>query len=251
MNQKELYEILEKHRLWLRGKPGGVQANLRGARLYALDLHEADLREADLRETNLYRANLREANLEGANLHRADLSEADLRGANLCEANLQRANLRKAILKNAYLWGTNLYGADLSEADIQGADLCRANLRRAINVPFIPMACPDTGSFVAWKKAFSISEDPYLVKLLIPEDARRSSATGRKCRADKAKVLAIEPIVAVPVIADKVYSKYDPYFYYQVGQHITVPDFDTDRFIECAPGIHFFINRQEAIDYYA
>lgn len=149
--------------------------------------------------------------------------------ANLCEADLYEADLRRA----------NLYKANLSEAD----------LRSARNIPFVPIACPCSGSFIAWKKAYSLFGKAYLVKLLIPDDARRSSATGRKCRADKAEVLAIEPIESVPVIVDKVRSRYDPDFYYQVGQRITIPDFDTDRFNECAPGIHFFINRQEAIDY--
>ena len=111
------------------------------------------------------------------------------------------------------------------------------------------MTCPDTGEFIAWKKAYGEDDLPCLVKLRIPKDARRSSATGRKCRADKAEVLAIEPIEPVPVIVDKVHSRYDPDFYYQVGQRITISDFDTDRFNECAPGIHFFTNRQEAIDY--
>lgn len=219
MKQKDLDEILKKHVLWLHDERGGVRANLRGAHLYGADLHNANLREADLRGVNLCCANLR-------------------------DANLQRADLRRAILKKADLLGANFYKADLSEAAFQGEDI-----RGAINIPFIPLACPDTGSFVAWKKAFSISGEAYLVKLLIPEDARRSSATGRKCRADKAEVLAIEPIEPVPVIVDKVRSRYDPDFYYQAGQRITIPDFDTDRFNECAPGIHFFINRQEAIDY--
>ena len=165
-------------------------------------------------------------------------------------ANLYEADLHKANLCGADLCGADLCGANLCGADLCGADLSEADLRRAINIPFIPMTCPDTGSFIAWKKAYSYFGEAYLVKLLIPEDARRSSATGRKCRADKAKVLSIEPIESVPVIVDKVRSKYDSNFYYQVGQYITIPDFDPDRFHECAPGIHFFINKQEAIDYY-
>ena len=214
MDQKKLNEILEKHSSWLRDETEGTRANLCGADLY------------------------------GADLRGADLCRADLRGADLCRADLCRANLR-----GANLYGADLYGADLCRANLYGANLCGADLYGAENVPYIPMACPDTGEFIAWKKAYSYCGEAYLVKLLIPEDARRSSATGRKCRADKAEVLAIEPIEPVPVIDDKVHSRYDRDFYYQVGQYITIPDFDTDRFNECAPGIHFFINRQEAIDY--
>lgn len=74
----------------------------------------------------------------------------------------------------------DLYGADLCGADLRGADLCSADLSGAENLN-IPLACPDTGSFIGWKKASGL-----IVKLLIPSDAKRLSATGRKCRCNKA-----------------------------------------------------------------
>ena len=51
-------------------------------------------------------------------------------------------NLRDANLRDA-----NLQCADLRGADLQGADLRDANLRGAKNVPYIPLACPEKGSF--------------------------------------------------------------------------------------------------------
>lgn len=36
---------------------------------------------------------------------------------------------------------------------------------------------------------------------------------------------------------------------YEVGKTVKVDDFDEDRWSECSRGIHFFMNRQEAIDY--
>ena len=107
------------------------------------------------------------------------------------------------------------------------------------------MTCPDTGSFIGWKKV----PGPYIVKLLIPEDAKRSSATGRKCRCDKAKVIAIENIDGTPSDAISVHSAFDASFEYNVGAEVRVDDFHENRFNECAPGIHFFINRQEAVNY--
>ena len=113
------------------------------------------------------------------------------------------------------------------------------------NIPFVPMACPDTGSFIAWKKA-----SRRIIKLLIPEDAKRSSATSRKCRANKAIVLSIENIDGSPSEELEVKSNYDPNFTYRVGETVEVKDFDEDRFNECAPGIHFFINREDAVFYH-
>ena len=225
MNDK-LKNIIEKHKKWLNGQKGGELANLCAAYLRGVDLQGVDLRCADLRGADLQDANLREAKLSKSNLQEADLSGANLHGADLYCANLQ----------DAYLCRVELSGADLWRANLQDADL-----RGAKNVPIIPMVCPDSGSFTAWKKA-----NGHIVKLLIPEDARRSSATGRKCRCDKAVVLAIETVSGESTELNEIASNYDDEFIYKVGETITEPNFCEDRFEECAAGIHFFINRQEA-----
>ena len=145
----------------------------------------------------------------------------------------------------ADLTGANLFGANLRGANLTGADLSRADLTRAKNVPFIPMACPDTGSFTGFKKASG-----HIVVLEIPADARRLSATGRKCRCDKAIVLRIEDMDGTTSDLTEVASDRDSSFVYKVGKMVSVPDFCEDRWQECSAGIHFFINRQEAVNYY-
>lgn len=158
-----------------------------------------------------------------------------------------RADLRGANLRGADLRGADLYRANLCEANLYRANLCEANLYGSKNTPYIPIACPDTGAFVGWKKVRS----NYIVKLLIPEDAKRSSSTGRKCRTNKAEVLSIENIDgSIPPELNVVSSLYDEDFKYRIGETVTVDIFCDDRFKECAPGIHFFINRQEAVDYH-
>lgn len=164
---------------------------------------------------------------------------ADLRGVNFQGANLYAVDLYGAILREAELQGANLYGANL-----HGANLREAELQGAYNIPFVPMACPDTGTFVAWKKA-----NGCIVKLEIPADARRSSATGRKCRCDKAKVIEIQELDGSSSELTEVASGYDRNFVYRVGEIAEEPKYDENRWKECAPGIHFFINRQEAVDY--
>ena len=175
---------------------------------------------------------------------RADLSGADLSGADLSGADLYGANLYGANLSGADLSGANLYGANLPGANLPGANLSGADLRRAKTPPFIPMVCPDYGEFTAWKKASG-----KIVKLLIPEDARRSSSTGRKCRCDKAVVLSIQNLDGSDAGVESVPSGRDKDFIYKIGGTVTVPDFCEDRFEECAAGIHFFINRKEAVEY--
>ena len=212
------------------------EANLRGANLRGADLRGANLREANLYEANLYEANLYEANLRGANLRGANLREADLYGANLRGANLRGANLRGADLRGANLREADLYGANLRGAYLRGADLC--GVRGAY------IACPTDGSFIGWKKASG-----YIVKLQIPEDARRSSAGGEKCRCDKAYVVEIQNADGTKADIETVHSNHDANFVYTVGATVEVSDFDGDRWNECAPGIHFFIDRRAAVEY--
>ena len=167
---------------------------------------------------------------------------ADLCGANLCGADLRNANLCGADLSNA-----DLCGADLSNADLCGADLSGAkNTDRVIwNIytAFYPLQCPERGAYTAFKKARDL-----IVELEIPADAMRSSATSRKCRASKARVISITDVSGNPA-GDSVASDYDSNFVYRVGEMVEVPDFDTDRWNECAPGIHHFITRAEALQY--
>ena len=211
-------------------------ADLRSADLHGADLSGADLRGADLRGVGLRGANLRDADLHGANLRSADLRSADLRSANLRSADLRSADLRSANLRDADLHGANLRSADLRDADLHGADLRDAK--------GCYLSCPTEGSFIGWKKASG-----HIVKLRIPEDARRSSATGHKCRCDKAYVMEIQNMDGTRATVDAVRSDHDKNFVYTVGATVEVPDFDDNRWSECAPGIHFFIDRRAAVEY--
>ena len=221
-------------------------------------LRSADLRSADLRSADLSDANLRCANLRCADLSDADLSDADLHGADLRCANLRDADLRCADLRCADLRGANLRSADLSDADLRSADLRSADLSaadlRGANLSELTVAqtsiLPDEGDIIGWKKAITLDGAPIIVKLLIPADAQRSNATGRKCRASTARVLDLQDKQGNSLPPDTTaYSSYDPDFTYQKGETVHVEDFDTNRWDECAPGIHFFITRIEAIEY--
>ena len=184
-------------------------------------LHDADLRYADLRGANLHGDCLHDADLRGANLHGADLGHADLSDANLSDADLRYA--------------------DLSDANHVQLSIAKTSI------------LPDEGDIIGWKKAWTDDTMPpksVIVKLLIPADAQRSNATGRKCRASKARVLDLQDKQGNSLPSDTTaYSGHDTDFTYKKGETIHVEDFDTNRWNECAPGIHFFITRIEAAEY--
>ena len=261
-------------------------ANLCGANLHGANLHGANLRDANLHGANLHGANLRGADLHGANLHDANLRYANLCGAYLscaylCGADLSHANLRYANLSDAYLScaylshadlshanlsdanlrGADLHGANLHDANLSGADLSHANLSdanlRDANHVQLSIAktsiLPDEGDIIGWKKAWTDDTMPpksVIVKLLIPADAQRSNGTGRKCRASTARVLDLQDKQGNSLPSDTTaYSGHDTDFTYKKGETVHVEDFDTNRWNECAPGIHFFITRIEAVEY--
>ena len=228
ISDTELKAIIYKHAKWARGEDGGERAGLR---------------DADLRGANLRNANLRGANLCGANLRGADLCDADLYGANLYGAGLRDADLRGADLCDADLRGANLYGADLRDADLCGAKNTDKTVWDAYTA-FYPLQCPETGSFIGYKKAAD-----KIVMLEICADAKRSSATSRKCRCSKAKVLSITHLDGSDSGLTEVRSDYSKEFVYCVGEIAEAPDFDENRWNECTAGIHFFITRGEAVKY--
>ena len=204
-------------------------ANLRGA-----DLRDANLSEANLRGANLSEANLMVADLSDANLSDANLREADLRGANLRGANLRVANLRVANLRVANLRVANLHKADLRAAILDNVYFDYSTIGYNIS-------CPEEGDFIAWKKAGGL-----VVKLKIPSDAKRSSATTAKCRASHAIVLEIYNMDGT--VSDKEPESRKGCVY-KKGEIVRCDEWGEDRWNECSGGIHFFVNKQNAIDY--
>ena len=281
LTQKEINKIIENHKHWLNKDVDGWDnmkadfsnqelsyANLRGVDLRGAELRSVNLSCADISGANLSNANLSGADLSYANLSDAsfcgadlsgaylsgvDLSEANLSGADLSDvdlsyANLSEANLSDASLCDADLSYTNLSYANLRGANLHGADLHGAGLLGTKNMMYIPMACPEKGSFIGFKKAIYADKD-YIVKLEILADALRSSAESTKCRCNKAKVLEIQNIDGSKANIDVVHSICDPSFQYKTGQIVEEPKYDNNRFNECSKGIYFFINRQEAVEY--
>ena len=249
-NGRNLKKVLELHKKFIEGEDGEM-AYLSCEDLSDVDLSNLDLRYAFLRGANLRGADLSYTCLIDACLRDVDLTGADLTGADLTDAYLNYVDLKSAYLRGANLRGVDLTGADLTGADLRGACLTKANLSCANltgvkynhTTSFFTLQCPEKGSFIGYKKA-----DNKIVELLITEDAKRSSATTRKCRCSKAKVLSITSLDGKEEF-EKVNSNYDTDFVYEVGKIVEVKNYNENRWNECSTGIHFFITRNEAVIY--
>ena len=151
----------------------------------------------------------------------------DCEGWENMKANLSGADLRKADLSGAYLSGANLSGAKYNE-----------------RTSFLAFVCPEEGDFIAWKRVGEV-----IVKLRIPSEAKRSSATTRKCRCEFARVLELQNLDGTPYNGDKVVNKRYVETIYKVGEIVHPDSWDDNRWNECSNGIHFFITRDEAVRY--
>lgn len=121
--------------------------------------------------------------------------------------------------ERADLYGAYLCGANLRRANLSGADL--KNIKYGHLTSFYAISCPEEGSFIGFKKC-----EQYIVKLRITENAKRCSATSRKCRCSEAEVLSITNMDGTTADITSISSNYDPDFIYKVGEIVHVDDFD-------------------------
>ena len=178
-----------------------------------------------------------------------------------CKNNTMRKTVIEAINQNinlsyAFLSGCDLTGINLKDVNLSNADLSYAYLDNIteLNTNFtnakgLNDQCPKEGSFIGWKKCLDAFGGEYIVKLEIPAEAKRSSSTAEKCRCDKAKVLEIQCLDGTIADIDHVFSNYNRFFIYNVGEIVFPDSFDDKFWNECGHGIHFFMNRQDAVDY--
>ena len=195
-------------------------------------------------EDNTYKKTVEKAIRQGVNLSYANLKNTNLKFANLSYTNISFTYY----FAFANLNGTNLTNANLTNVDLVFTDLSTAILD---NVKGLNGQCPKEGSFIGWKKCCYFTPyfnyDPYIVKLEIPADAKRSLCTSIKCKCDKAKVIEIQNLDGTKADIDEVQLRYKPNFKYKVGEIIEVSDFDEIYQKKYASVIYFFMNRGNAI----
>ena len=210
-----------------------------GRNLAGIDLKGIDLTGINLTDADLINSNLQYTNFCGATLIGADFRGADLRYANFDSADLRYADLRAANFSETSLIYTNLRYAKIGDTAFNNT-----NTDKAKYFPFIPVYLPE-GEFIAWKQL----ENGLIVKLKILADSKRSRATGDKCRCDKALVLEFQnedgTISQETEYTNTTFTKCK----YKVGEAVYADEWDDNRWNECSHGIHFFIDRQSAVNY--
>lgn len=249
MNNKHL-EILqsgcEKWNSWRSANPQ-IIPDLSGVDFEDLniDLRGYLLKKVDMSNTYFYSSNLEgtffaETNLTGAVFRDCSMAHCHFFKTNLERTQFINCNLMYSIFGRSILKETWFNGSNLSQADLSMASVMEDIKANEGTMGYWPVA-PVEGAFIGYKKLHNES----IAKLLIPEDASRSSATTRKCRASKAMVLEIWDKEGSPIKSER--SRRESGFIYRVGETVEpVRPFNTNRWDECSSGIHFFISKEEA-----
>lgn len=230
MSAEELRSVLKSR------KPGErlvlTELEFRGMDLTGFDLSNADLTLTSFQETALNDVNFRGGSVENALFDGCPLHGADFQNANMRTASFRYCDMRRCNIKGADLFGAVLEFARLDE------------MQSDESTKWFRLYCPEKGAFLGYKKCVNNR----LVQLLIPADAKRTSATRPSCRCSRAKVLTIKSF-NFKENYEEAWSLVDENFVYRRGEWVEVENFNEDRWMDSTTGIHFWLTREEAKAY--
>ncbi len=224
-----------KHLIEHRNK--SERLHLQDYKLHNINMTGWDMSNVDVSLSSFLGSTLDGINFENSIIENALFDGCSMKGVNLKNANVTGSCFRSCDLRNANAEGTNFLRSVLELADMSG-------MKINDQTKWIRLHCPEKGPFLGYKKCMG----DRLVQLLIPADAKRSSATGATCRCNKAKVLTIKSFDYKEQY-EEAWSLVDENFVYRVGQWVEVKDFNEDRWFDSTTGIHFWLTREEAKAY--
>ena len=267
ISSKQLKTIMDAHAKYLAGKASGKRAVFSNVELTGefsdIDFSKVVFENVTADCVTFCDCKFNECqfdedcNFVNAYFNDCDLSEVEMNnGANFAGATFDKCNFKNACCCGAIFRNTAFYDADLTNVNMYKADFTNADFVRCKldNIRYdectcgIALACPEKGSFTAFKKAKLYNDNNCIVELQVPADALRSSATTRKCRVSKAKVVAVYTMDGKS-IKQNAYSIQTRSFVYKIGKIVEVKNFDKNRWNECSSGIHCFITKREAEQY--
>ncbi|MEW9078446.1 pentapeptide repeat-containing protein [Terrisporobacter glycolicus] len=230
ITQKEFKKIID-HR------DSFDQLILREYNFKHMDLTGWDLSNIDFTLSSFQDVKLDKVNFQNSIVENVLFDGCPLHGANFKNANMKTASFRYCDMIKCNIEGADLYGAVLEYAKLDG-------IHSNENTKWFRLRCPEIGAFLGYKKCIN----DCMVQLLIPSDAKRSSATLPSCRCNKAKVLTIKSF-DFKENYEEAWSLVDENFIYRKGEWVEVKNFNEDRWMDSTTGIHFWMSREEAQSY--
>lgn len=214
------------------GRTTPLEKEIRGVDFSGQDLHGYDFSGHSFVDCSFHKANLSHCNFEHTWCPHTDFSHANCMGTNF-----KRANLRFCNFTNANVKGANFYAAVLEDAVLE-------DMVADETTEYFHLQPPNNGAFIAYKKCVA----DRIVMLYIPEDSQRTSATMRSCRCEKAFVVSIRSFNGKKEYKE-AQSTVDEDFYYEKGKWVYAENFNPNRWYDSTGGIHFWMTREEAMNY--
>ena len=215
-----------------------------------LNMKHCVIKGIDLSGRDMTGLDLSRSTFEGCDLRGTDFSGSKMDNIAFYDNKLTGMKLRGCLAR-----GCSFRFQDMTDIDLRGANIYSSVLEDAVNqdkviidddTKWYRMRCPEEGeAFIAWK----CCTDLRVVMMLVPRDAKRCMATMETGRVSKVKVLKITSIDETENYT-WAQSTVDPDFYYETGKWIEPANgFQEDRWKDSSPGIHFFLDRQQCVDY--
>lgn len=205
--------------------------------IWDMDLSGTDLSNMDFTLSSFQNTVLNHVNFENSSVENALFDGCSMKGANFKNAKMVTASFRYCDMRECNIEGADLFGAVLEFANLEG-------IVSSEETKWFRLRCPEKGAFLGYKKCVN----DRMVQLLIPADAKRTSATLPSCRCNKAKVLTIKSFDFQENF-DEAWSLVDENFIYKKGEWVEVKNFNENRWQDSTTGIHFWMSRAEAEAY--
>lgn len=258
ITQEELNEMIKSHEMWLETSGDeGERLVLKDVSINECIIKDCSLIEAIFDNILMYDCIFLNAYCSGICITNSDIIHCQIIYSHFSDSTFYHNDIKRCLFYGCNSSQSATWSAcDFSRTKFIDTFMPKSCISKNIRL-FLPQACPSEGEFIGWKKAIVLTKNDELlyekkeviVKLLIPAEAARSSATGYKCRCNKALVLDIETLDGQSAMVSTACSWRHIDFIYEIDKWVEVPDFDKDRFVECAPGIHFFVDRDAAVAY--
>lgn len=222
-------------------------------RIYESDFEDASFKGTAFRDSGVDYCKFMYANFCSTDMDHVTFTGCDFRNCQFDGARFWKVKFRKCIFDEAFF-----RDCVFIDCSFEGCSTAFGEVRNCSGFPYVPMACPEEGEFIGYKKVcLNLVEDKTaklcagIVKLRIPADAKRSSAGGRKCRCSHAYVEGVYTLRGEALAGVVGISAYraSGQIVYEKGKMVYADKWDDDRWNTCSNGIHFFLNCTEAVRY--
>ena len=253
ITKEEVVKEIELKTKLRQAEESSWESNFNCTRLTGTDFRAFDFSSLDFARSEIRNVVFIECSFGWVYFWEAKLSNVKFLRCNFFSTTFSYAEFDNCVFEDCSLYSNDFDGAKFYETDFNYCALNNCSFCRTTNPPCIPFSCPSHGEFIGWK-GLERGGEYYLIKLRIPADAKRSSANSRKCRCDKAEVLAIYRLncsqlpIEYEEIDEVLNNNYEPTLY-KAGEMVYPDIFDENRWNECSHGIHFFIDKHSALQY--